>query len=61
MAKTPSTDNKTIRKKSVFTFNNVPEKNIAGINAKIYPNPYSRRYETPPPKANIGKNIPKAI
>ena len=61
MAKTPKAHNKTILKKSVFTFNKVPEKNIAGMNAKIYPNPYSKRQLTPPPNANIGKNIPNII
>ena len=39
MAQTPSTDKRTILKKSVLTFSSVPEKNIAGINAKMYPNP----------------------
>ena len=43
IAKTPKTDNKTILKKSVLTFKSVPEKNIAGIKARIYPNPYSNK------------------
>ena len=61
IATTPSTDNKTILKKSVFTFSKVPEKKIAGMKAKIQPNPYSNKYVTPPPSAKIGKNIPSAI
>lgn len=61
MAQTPSTDKRTILKKSVLTFSSVPEKNIAGINAKIYPNPNWDKYDTPPPNAKIGKNIPKII
>ena len=35
IAITPRVDNKTILKKSVLTFSSVPEKNIAGIKAKM--------------------------
>ena len=43
IANTPNIDKRTILKKSVLTLSKVPEKNIAGINAKIYPNPYSNK------------------
>lgn len=40
---TPSMEVKNMRLKSGFVFKIVPAKNTAGMNAKIYPKPYSKR------------------
>lgn len=47
--------------KNEYLLSNFPAIMTAGIYARIYPNPYSKKYASPPPNANIGKKNPNKM